>query len=264
MFCQNCGETNDPDSTFCQSCGESLKNPRASVSAKLTKTDKKDPPLNGGFVSRVERGLYFKIARGFTWLLIFIATIAFFGSLFFLIPNISSLYFQRGSDISREEIAQLLDKNKKPSFNQSVQPKETIDVNQINNLNSEITRLLYALFTEEAQINLPEFEIEEGRRAIGQLLSYWPDINTRIKIIKDMKIKLKGIGKTKEQIGNLIEGYVELRTQKEEAAKSAQEKKYTDLLATGQFALGALIFISLATLNLALLAIERNTRKTAS
>jgi len=264
MFCPNCGETNDPDSTFCQNCGESLKKPRTSASSKLTKTEKRDPSLNGGFVSRVERRLYFRIARGFTWLLIFIATIVFFGSLFFLLQSISSSYFQRGSDISKEEIAQLLDKNKKPSFNQPVQPKETTDIDQINNLNSEITKLLYALFTEDARINLPEFEIEEGRRAIGQLLSYWPDINTRIRITKDMKTKLKGIGKTKEQIGNLIEGYVGLRIQKEEAAKSAQEKKYADLFSMAQFALGALIFISLATLNLALLAIERNTRKQIS
>ena len=56
--CPKCGEKIEEDSFFCQNRGTEIDERRI---------------LKEGFLSKFERSLYLKIARGFTWFILFIA-----------------------------------------------------------------------------------------------------------------------------------------------------------------------------------------------
>jgi hypothetical protein len=260
MYCPECGTKNEDDSIFCQDCG--FKFPKEN-------SDQAIPPFpeirkDIGFTGRVERSVYFKIARGFTWVVILIATIALIITSISAGGTLSTLFLKKSNGVSREDVLAALDqKNKRGQKMQVASDEEDskVDINLLNKLNAEINNTLYLLFTKEAQIRLTEQEYEFGRQQISNELTHWKDFNERISLLKDLREKVKGIGKTKENIMEAIGFYLSLKGQKEEMTKTAQLQKYAELQKMGWFILASLIFISLATISLVLMAIERNTRK---
>ena len=260
MFCLKCGAENEEESSYCQDCGALLKKEETKFSIPSTSELRPD----FGLVAKVERSIYFKIARGFTWLVIFIATIALIFTLLNAGGVLSTLYLKKSDVVSREDVLSALEqKNKRTRSNQG-SPEErdnAVDINLLNKLNAEVNNTLYFLFTKDAQIYLSEQDYEIGRQNISNLLSHLAGINDRIAVLKDLREKVKGIGKTKEKIGEAIDSYITLKVQKEEMANIALVQKYLELKTMGWVILATLIFISLATISLVLMAIERNTRR---
>ncbi len=258
MFCPECGAENGEDSLFCPDCGSQFKKEKTGSKGLPMSESKTD----FGFVAKVERSVYFKIARGFTWFIIFIATIALIFTLFNAGGVLSTLYLKKSDVVSREDVLSALEqKNNRASIYPGSPKGDSVDINLLNKLNAEINNTIHFLFTKEAQINLTEQEYEVGRQNISNSLTHWKNINERIAILKDLREKIKGIGKTKEKIGEAIGSYISIKIQKEESANNSMVAKYAALQQMGLVILATLIFISLATISLVLMAIERNTRK---
>jgi len=260
MFCHECGAQNEDDSIFCQECGAQFN--REETKPLIPKVSEITPDV--GIVGKVERSVYFKIARGFTWFVIFIATIVLIFSLINFGEVLSSLYLKKSNVVTRDDVLSALEQKNKRTHSSQISPEgrdNAIDINLLNKLNTEIYNTINFLFTKDALLYLSEQEYEMVRKDISEALTHWKDFNNRIIVIKEIREKVKGIGKTKEKIEEAIGTYIGLKIQMEDFAKNSLAEKYVELKTVGIIVMSTLIFISLATISLVLMAIERNTRK---
>ncbi len=211
-------------------------------------------------VGDIERNFFFKVARGFSWLIVIIASISLITSIIYLINTLPMLY-GGGTEVSKEEISiALAEKKGGGKYQADTYSNSSVNIDLINKLNSETTKIVL-LFPEDVQKKLGEKDIESMRKHINGKLSFWDNIEDRISTVKHLRSELEGFSDDTEKMKAAVDKYIDLKIEKERILKS---KKSESLIKVGSAAGGILtmlVLITLVTLILVLMAIERNTRK---
>lgn len=244
MICPRCNAINDEGSTFCQSCGASIEK-KAAIDTKKVE----------GLMGKVEQSIYFRIARGFAWLILFMAVIGLAGSILYVAPSITDLV-GGDSKVSHDEIVNAIAAEKTRQAFTIEEVQERIDPEQLATLD----RYIYVLISILPKNMQTEYGVEKLRYEIKQSITYWKNIEDKIAVIKEAKIVAEKF--LEAERSKAIEKFFEIKAQKENLIKQKKEMAKANLLSLSTIILSTISIITLVSMILVLLAIERNTRKT--
>src|SRR5947208_3433199 len=90
--CPECKATVEEGSGFCQECGAIIQRTTTSI------------PIRESFLGRVETNIYFKIARGFAWFIVFLSVIGLGFSILSLAPTAHDLWSGGDSKVTSDDI----------------------------------------------------------------------------------------------------------------------------------------------------------------
>lgn len=244
--CSKCGKINEGDGKFCENCGQPLE-------------QGKPEAINNAALSRVEIGLYFKIARGFAWVVSFIAVVALMGAAYYVVRALPDL-MGGNTKVETQEIKLAIEADKidRGNYNQGTSGNASLDPALMASLDKEIYEVINNFPPERRG---PE-DIEKYRRELKEVLEPYNGINNKIAILREskelmltfpMEDRIKAVGK-----------YFSIKIDKIRTAErkkdEAKKEIYYKLGAIG----AAILTITIVSLILVLLAIERNTRRKGS
>lgn len=249
MKCPKCGAQFDKGTAFCQECGSDLKDV-AQDRARGSQS----------FMSRVERSVYFTIARAFAWFVLFLSVAALITSIVVYAPSVLNLY--RGSvTVTSEEVSNAIAKKKagKTAASGDAQgdgPAGKIDPKILADLDREIYELI-VLFP--AQVQQQESGVEKLRNGVLRHISPWKDYSDKISILRDVRVIAKSLPEVDRMDAFVF--YCQIKANKENEKLRLEDAAKLDLNKMLLMVLSLVSIITLVSMILVLLAIERNTRR---
>lgn len=241
--CAKCGAKNDEESGFCQSCGASIG---TTVVGTLPQK---------GFMSKIEQSVYFRIARGFAWVILMVAVIALAITTVYLFPTATKL-IGGDTNVSKDEIMKAIEaeKARKPFVFGGVE-REKFDPELMAKLDKELYDLILLLPGDIQN----QYGVERMRDEFKNGLRYLENIKDKITIVQKMKEVIKEIpeGDRLSAVGK----YLEITQGKENALQQKKTSAKATLSAMSTVIISLIAIITSITMILVLLAIERNTRK---
>jgi len=243
-YCSKCGEKIEEGSSFCENCGATIEK---KISMEMPKK---------GLMSRIEQSIYFRIARGFAWFVLFIATISLVVYIINLAPTALELLGGE-TRVTQDDIKRAIaaEKARRP-FMFEEGPREKIDPGLMAGLDKEIYEL-FLLLPPDIQ---RQYDVERFRDQIKTTINYVGKIKDKIAIIKEAKDVLKDFP-VAERI-EAMDKFFRIKGEKEMAIKNKVEAAKAKLVGSPIYILSAITLITLLSMILVLLAVERNTRKT--
>lgn len=250
--CTSCGQPLEPGSTFCQNCGTAVPTPK--VAAPIA------PPIQAepvGVMGQIERAVYFRVARVFSWVLL-VAAIA--GFLYSVASSIGSLGDLMGGkqSVSKEEVQAAIVSGRAPDEAQQDEASvaEDSDPKLIGEYETELAKLVLLIPQEERRRAGGDDRVrEELKRVFQQTTSGKKSQIAAVQEARDM------LGQFAEQERQGALNYFirikQLKVQQVEAKKLEAKGKFVYL---GGATLATAMLITLVSMVLVLLTIERNTR----
>ncbi len=243
MKCPKCGETIDEGSTFCQNCG-----------ATIVKKASSEAERKSGFMWKIEQSIYFKIARVFAWLILFIAVIVLAISIISVTPSITAL-IGGSTGVSQDEINKAIAAEKSWRQFTSEESHEKIDPDLLAKLDKEVYELI-SLLPSNTQ---DRSGVDGLRNTIKNMLHSWEKTKEKIAVIKEASSVIKKFPEAERW--KAIDKFIDIKSNKENSVNAKKEKAKANLLAMSVTILSTISIITLVSMILVLLAIERNTRK---
>jgi len=244
MKCRKCGSVIEDGVAFCQECGSAVPSPVKSVEAKES------------FVEKMEKSFYFKIARGFTWLILFLTVIYLVIISVNFIPSIFNLY-GGSTSVSQEEIQQALNAEKASAqYVLNENHNEKLDPKLMAKLDQAIYEIV-VLFSQDFQRT--GGGIEGLRNSIKNNLYQWDRIETKIAVAQDAKAAISNF--PEKERPNAFMQFIKIKANKESARQAKKAKAIVELAALPMTLFCIAAIITLVSMILVLLAIERNTRE---
>ena len=243
--CTSCGNALETGSTFCQNCGTAVT---TNVSGTMTASD--------GVMGRVERAVYFRVARVFSWVLLVTAIVGFFYSVALAIGSIGDLMGGKQS-VSKEEIQAAIARERKPnaSQNETGVPEES-DPKLIGEYETELAQLVL-LFPQEERNQVGGDE--QMRARVKQIVQRTAQgIRNQIVVVREARDLLTNF--EEKDRGDAILHFLSLTQHKEQIAAAKQTAARGKFVYLGGAALMTAMLITLVSMVLVLLTIERNTR----
>lgn len=206
------------------------------------------------FVTRVEKKMYFRIARGFAWLCAALCTIILMIS---AVLSLNTFFDLRGKSttVSFNELKEAVDRSEKlkdmatPAPQQKVRPKISEEMVRIE---KEIDELL------EIMEIFPEWR-NDVKIGIKQILMRWNTVEEKIAVIKEAKNLIRDFPEEKRI--DAINSYFPLKIDKENEANARKAKAQQDIKTYISVLIAMIIALTLISMILVLMAIERNTRR---
>jgi hypothetical protein len=244
MFCPKCREKIEEGSSFCQTCGTVIEQ-KVTVESMTEK----------GLMSRIEQNVYFRIARGFAWFILLLVTISLVIYIVKLAPTALEL-FGGETRVSQDEIKRAIaaEKERRP-FMLEETSIEKMDPELMSRLDKEIYELILLL---PADIQA-QWGVERLREYIKNSISFVRDTENKITVINEARGVLQpfALAERMEAMGK----FFKIKDEKVMSVKNKKEAAKVKLLNNFIYILSAIIFITLLSMILVLLAVERNTRK---
>ncbi|MBI4707178.1 MAG: zinc-ribbon domain-containing protein [Candidatus Omnitrophica bacterium] len=249
MLCPKCGEKNEEGSTFCQNCGTSIKEEKTSLKFSTEK----------GLIGKIERSLYFRIARGFAWFILIPAVIALIFSIVSTAPT--AMHLIGGStSVSKDEVKKALESKSRRYVTEGHEwgedAEEKIDPELMAKLDKEVYELI-SLFPMEIQ---RQWGVEGLRNQIKNHLAFGKGLKDKIDAVKDAKDIIKDFPES-ERV-DAVDKFFTIKNTKDNLVKKKQAEAKVSLGGMSAVIMSSIAVITLVTMILVLLAIERNTRKT--
>jgi hypothetical protein len=243
MKCKECGVDIENGGGFCQECGSTIIMP--------DETAEKKPD----FVGKMEKSVYFKIARGFAWLALFAAVIYLIITLVNFIPSVLSLY-GGSTSVTQDEIQRAMNAEKMKRQNvPNMSQGDKFDPKLMAQLDQAIYEIV-ALFSQDFQRK--EGGVEGLRNGIKNHLGQWAQVAEKIMVAQEAKSVISSFPEMERP--NAFVQFISLKTNKEFVRKEKQAKAATELAVLPLKLLTIISVITLVSMILVLLAIERNTR----
>lgn len=245
--CTSCGLPLEPGSTFCQNCGTAVTTavPTSATASQVAPS---------GVMSRVERAVYFRVARVFSWVLLVAAIAGFLYSVALAIGSMGN-FWGGNQGVSKEEVQAAMSRERAPNSVQQDRGNvaEESDPKLIGEYETELAQLVL-LFP--ANVRGSADKEREDLKQVIQLIAQGK--KNQIAAVRKARDLLSQFPEN-ERAG-AFETFIAL---KQEKAQQAAAKK---LEAQGKFAylggatLATAMLITLVSMVLVLLTIERNTR----
>jgi hypothetical protein len=213
-------------------------------------------PPRKGILSRLEETIYFRIARGFAWLILLAALVGFAGSAFMAASSVKN-FFGGEKAVTASDVKDAIAANKasaKKSY--AVEDKEeTFDPKAEGQLTTEIGEI-FALLNQEQKQQSGGWE--EFRRSMPKAVG-GSNPDEKIGALKQVRSVVNEI----EQSDRLqaIREYIELRARHTHDAQARKIEAMQNVTLLGSAIATTAALITLVSMVLVLLAIERNTRR---
>jgi hypothetical protein len=241
MKCQHCGELVSESLEFCTNCGARLVSHQTVAQAQ---------PKDFTLVSQAERVVYFSVARAFAWFVLFLVTLGMIGSLIFVITALGKL-FGASTHVSSKDLERAIANAQQTSEQtpSDINPAELAKLDEaayeIVSLLPQDSRRYQSVDAQRGEIKTMAANVSPGRREqLAMLHELGPDL-------RELQ---------PSQRVNALNKYFDLKAQKmndDQAQKAAAKAR---LLLSGWGLLSGTALLTLVTMILVLLAIERNTR----
>ena len=174
--CNKCGALNDATSEFCQNCGASL--------LTATRPPQAQPALQKGLLGKIERTIYFRVARGFSWLVLVFSLLGFVGA-GFIAAIAASEYLKGEATVSKDDVM-LAITVRKARRTAGTNADATQEIKLDPKAEGELTQVVAEIF------NLLSKEDREKAGGKERFRSQMLEIAS--------KVKVKGTGNANEQI----------------------------------------------------------------
>lgn len=242
--CGKCGAQVDDASGFCPNCGAAVE------PSEIAHESVKEP----GVLRRVERNVFFRIARGFSWFIALWAALGLAASVALIVPSAAKVL---GGDTSvrADEIRFAIEADKHGrSYDSSQVESGKIDPKLRARLDEAVYEII-ALMPPEFQ---KEASIESLRQVIRNGVAPLSGTDEKIGPLRELSQLLKQFPDTERAA--VLNVYFDLKLQK--VAKLVEEKASASVAVSkyGFVIIAAIITITLVSMILVLLSIERNTR----
>lgn len=252
-----CRGENEEGSEFCQHCGESLR--LATGEPQVPRSRHKGLGVSAqGAVVKIERSVWFRIARGFAWLILILSLLGLIGGVVFCARS-AGQYFKGEETISGAEVKALIDRRKAgaPGVEGSEAGSVRLDSKAEGQLTTEAIDI-FNLLPLESQ-NRPG-----GKEEVRSLLVMSAtriqggDVNAQVSFLQEMKRVLAELQPQDRPDG--IGAFLQLKRKNKDEAAAKKALAGTELMVSAGVVWSLVTLITLVSMVLALLAIERNTR----
>ena len=205
-------------------------------------------------VGKIEKRVYFKIARGVVW---FFSAICVLSVLVLIILTIKTSLSLIGTStsVSVNEIKAALEKTYVKENNAFSESTPTFRrTTEAEKLDEELEELMNVLNV------MPVYKEDVKKFAKNYLSSRWGDVEDQILVVREAKELIKKF--PEEQRARALDEFFQIKIEKENAKKAAKAKAYAKLEIYVAGIISLIWTLTLISMVLVLLAIERNTRKT--
>jgi hypothetical protein len=251
ITCAKCGLSNEPGNAFCQDCG-------AALTAPVRPAPTAAPVDRQTVVAGLERRVYFNIARVVTWGLLILALLGLGYSIFQGAPVLAELSAS-AKPVTEQELRAAVEQSQ---TGRRAQPGnedagESVSAADLANLDKAIYELVLVLPQDTVQ----QYGGMDGMR--NQIKA-----NMRGADAPGLDEQIELVGNAKDIVSKMPEGdrlgaisyYFQLLEQHKSEAEMRQGKAKTQGVVFATAFVVCAIGLMILTMNLVLLAIERNTR----
>ena len=250
--CNSCGHQNETGNAFCLNCGAALERSPAPASAVAVNSE-------STAIARVERSVYFSVARVVAWVLAIVALLAMIYSAVGLVPAVLQVRASADS-VDSSELAAAVDTAK--AGGQRARQGQGADAEYSAKDLAALDQAIYEL------VQLVPAELIERQGGMDAMRSYvkreisgldLEDLDDEVEAIKDARDVVEDIAAPDRLYA--INTYFDMTRERIQSAQSkalAGKAKLTAWM-TG-FGVSA-ITLMLVTMILVLMTIERNTRR---
>jgi hypothetical protein len=209
---------------------------------------------DGSQMSRVEKAIYFRLARGFAWLLLVVVTLALIVDAFLLIPPVLQVVGASTSVKPQE----LIRATSSPASVRRGPDQGEADLNpaemaQLDQAAYEIIKLLTAV--DPSNRGMVDSVRGRLRNAVAGMSD---ERGEQLAILHELRDDLKEVPENDRN--QAYETYFNLKARAIEAAKQKKVLAQGSLVLYGSTLLTGIALLTLVTMILVLMAIERNTR----
>lgn len=248
--CTSCGLPLEPGSTFCQNCG-------AAVTTAAPTSAPASQAAQSGVMSRIERAVYFRVARVFSWVLL-VAAIA--GFLYSVASSVGSLGDLMGGkqSVSKEEVQAVIASGHAPDAAQQDEAgvAEGSDPKLIGEFETELAKLVLLWPQETRDKNGGDDNTRNALRQMFQRIE--PRLKNQIVVVKETHDMLSKFDE--KDRGKAFEAFFQIKQSKEQVAEARKVEAKAKFVYLGGATLATAMLITLVSMVLVLLTIERNTR----
>ena len=249
-FCGQCEASVEEDSRFCPECGV----PMGEGSPKFSPQE--------SFMGRVERAVYFKIARGYAWSILFLSSVSLVVSIVSFAPAARDLWIGGDTKVSSDDIRHATG-SEKPG-RASDETREKIDPVRMAKLEQTIYEIIELLPREQQRqtmfgVTTVKLAVEDLRRLIRNLVDHRGPIEDRIAVLQELKNILTDFPEIQRL--NVVNKYFDVKTAKERSVEAKKAEARQGLWGGSMLIMSSITIITFGSLILVLLAVERNTRR---
>lgn len=245
MKCTSCGHALEVGGTFCQNCGTPI--PMSTAPAQAAQI---------GLMGHIERAVYFRVARAFSWVLLIAAIVGFFYSIALAVGSVGDLIGGKPR-VSKDEVQAAIASGQKSNASQNEESiAEDSDPKLIGEYETELAQLVLLIPQEDRKQAGGD---ERARERLKHLIQ---------QIAQGKRNQIATVHEARELLGQITEkdrtqafGYfINLKQQKEQFAAVKQAEAKAKFAYLGGATLMTAMLITLVSMVLVLLAIERNLR----
>ena len=257
MFCGNCGQSIADTLAECPYCREATGAVTSSSTTGAAAVAVRAPiaaqKVAASKLSRVEQGVYFRFARGFSWFLLVVVTLGILRIVIALAPVVVQM-FGSSTSVSSQELGSF-----NPAQGRALgqQEEEEMDPSQMARLDQAAYEIIQVLPPNERQ------NVDYLRGQIkGQAANLGKNYKEQLAILEELRDDLKALPET--QRVNAANVYFLVKGQKIRLDRTKKEEAEKDLMVLGASLLSTIALLTFVTMILVLLSIERNTRLSAA
>lgn len=256
MFCGNCGKSIANNVTRCPYCGVVDDAVGGSTPTSTTSVSVPIPrgQATGGQeqsrLTRAEQTLYFRIARGFSWFLLIIISIAMVLVAIQLVPALSQVVWT-STDVSAKDLTQ---PGTSPRWAAEADENEINpgEMAQLDQVAYEIIQLLPADVRANVNIDSLRGEIKNSANQLSRKRK------EQMSFLEELRDDLREIPEV--QRGKAFGNYFVLKGQRIQLDQTKKEAAKGSFVLLGSSMLSGIALVTFITMILVLLSIERNTR----
>ena len=250
MKCKSCGHQNDESNAFCLNCGASLV--AASVPVPPTASE-------GTAVARMERGVYFSIARVVAWVLALVALLAMVYSAIGLVPALMQARASADS-VETADLAAAIESSR-AGGQRSWGGESEKDEYSAKDL-AALDEAIYEL------VKLVPAELTDQQGGVDSMRSYvksklrqldLEELDDQIDAVRAARKAIEDIAAADRLVA--IEIYFDMTRERISAAQSKASGGKAKLTAWAAGFGSSAVSLMLVTMILVLMSIERNTRR---
>lgn len=241
--CTSCSQPLESGSTFCQNCGTPVT---------LSAT----PAQAIGVMGQIERAVYFRVARVFSWVLLFVATAGFMYSVALAIGSFGDLWGGK-QDVTKEEVQAAIASGRKANAPQNeVNISEESDPKIIGEYETELAQLVLLFSQDERKKAGGE---DQMRSQLKQMIQHMAQ-GKRNQIVAVREARELLVKFEEKDRPDAFVYFLSITQQKEQVAAAKQAQAKANFTYLGGATLMTAMLITLVSMVLVLLTIERNTR----
>lgn len=208
-----------------------------------------------GVVGKLETMVFFRVARGYAWLIAFLAFLGLAVALATTAPLLVVAVAPADS-VSADDVRSALESRKKGGlFGGDEEVQDAIDPKALAKLDQAVYEVIQALPPDYQG----ERKIERVRDEIRSWVSFEKDAGDRIDLLRSGKSVIEKFDQA--QRWEALQKYLQLLHRTRQQSQERKALAVAGLLRNVAMVLGTIITITLASMVLVLLAVERNTRR---